>query len=120
MQAPLCLNLNNIKETRDSINWESHHHLGRAGALIHRLYCDPCSGQQVALIKCMPGAKAEAHIHQGHETFLILDGEFQDDYGLYRRGDLVIYKPGSTHAWSTPKGALVYAVWGGPVSSLQS
>lgn len=117
MNAPHCVNLVEVADAPNSIPWEAHNRLGRVGADIHALYDDAASGQRVALIRCMPGATAQAHVHHGHETFLILDGAFQDDSGTYVKGDLVVYRPGSRHGWSTPNGALICAIWGGPVSS---
>jgi hypothetical protein len=119
MTAPHCINLIEVAGNPDGIPWEAHNRLGRVGAGIHALYDDASTGQRVALIRCMPGATAQAHVHHGHETFLILDGAYHDDSGTYGKGDLVVYRPGSRHAWSTPDGALICAIWGGPVSSSQ-
>lgn len=42
----------------------------------------------------------------------MLSGRFEDDHGSYGPGDLVVYRPGSRHAWRSPEGALIYVVWG--------
>lgn len=116
--TPTVLNLMLLASNPDTIQWDAHQQLGRSGASIHVLFECNRSSQRIALIRCEPGAHAQSHHHTGHETFLILDGDFADENGEYGKGDLVIYPPGSTHAWQTSKGALIYAIWGGPVSSL--
>ena len=117
MTAPLTCNLDALIRNPDSIPWEEHRRYGRVGARIHRLYRNEETGQQVALVHCAPGATAQAHRHEGHESFLILDGGMQDEHGSYKKGDLVVYEPGTQHSWSSPEGALIYATWGGPVVS---
>ncbi|MGX0893537.1 anti-sigma factor ChrR (cupin superfamily) [Pseudomonas sp. ADAK2 TE3594] len=115
---PTVLNLLNASTEPDSIQWVAHQQLGRSGASIHTLFECKESAQRIALIRCEAGASAESHHHLGHETFLILDGDFEDENGIYLKGDLVIYPPGSTHAWKSSNGALIYATWGGAVTSI--
>ncbi|MFJ7140652.1 hypothetical protein BLX41_09420 [Pseudomonas protegens] len=114
---PTVFNLLNVSSEPDSIQWSTHQQLGRSGASIHTLFECQESAQRIALIRCEAGASAQSHHHHGHETFLILDGDFEDENGIYLKGDLVIYPPGSTHAWKSSKGALIYATWGGAVTS---
>ncbi|SDO81353.1 cupin domain-containing protein [Pseudomonas poae] len=117
--TPTVFNLLNVANQPDSIDWSAHTQLNRNGARIHTLFECTESAQRIALIRCDAGASAAAHHHNGHETFLILDGDFEDENGLYHKGDLVIYPPGSTHAWKSSTGALIYATWGGTVTSQQ-
>ncbi|QEM80237.1 cupin domain-containing protein [Halomonas binhaiensis] len=118
--TPTVLNLLGVSQEPDLINWSAHAQLGRNGARIHTLFECAESAQRIALIRCDAGASAAAHLHDGHETFLILDGDFEDENGVYLKGDLVIYPPGSTHAWKSSTGALIYATWGGKVSPVPS
>ncbi len=118
MKIPLTLNLLSIKENINLLEWQSHGTLGRHDTKIFTLYQDNASGQRIALIHCLPGASAKTHLHHGHETFVILDGAFEDDSGIYSRGDLVCYPPGSQHSWRSQEGALIYAVWGGMVTGV--
>lgn len=113
---PVTLNLFSVLKNIDSVAWEAHSTLGRKDARIFELFQDD-SGQRIALVHCAPGASAKSHLHTGHETFLILDGTFEDDNGVYHHGELICYAPGSEHAWRTPQGALIYAVWGGRVEA---
>ncbi|MFP1732081.1 cupin domain-containing protein [Lonsdalea quercina] len=114
--SPVTLNLHTVLKNIETIAWEAHTTLGRKDARIFDIFHDD-SGQRIALVHCAPGASAESHLHKGHETFLILDGIFEDDNGVYQAGDLICYAPGSQHAWRTPEGALIYAVWGDRVDT---
>lgn len=113
-QPPLVINLSAAAAEPDRMEWASHSSLGRQGARVLSLFKCEHSGQHVALVSCAPGAAAAAHVHVGHESFLVLSGRFDDDHGSYGPGDLVVYRPGSRHAWRSPEGALIYVVWGAP------
>ncbi|HUW00589.1 MAG TPA: cupin domain-containing protein [Gallionella sp.] len=117
MYSPLALNLAEISTNPDSLTWEAHDSIGRKGTRIHRLFQSEKLGQQVALVHCAPGSYAQSHFHEGHESFYVLEGCFEDESGRYGKGQLVVYPPGSQHSWSCPEGALIYVVWGGPVSA---
>lgn len=114
--APATLNLHSVIKNINSVAWQQHASLERKDARIFDIFTGE-SGQRVALVHCAPGASAKSHLHNGHETFLILEGTFEDDNGVFQAGDLICYEPGSQHAWRTPEGALIYAVWGGSVES---
>ncbi|MBU2897037.1 cupin domain-containing protein [Vibrio hepatarius] len=113
MKMPSVVNFDELIKNPEIINWEAHNTLGRNGARIATLYHCEKTAQKISIVQCQPGARADCHIHDGHETFLILDGCFTDDFGTYRKGDFVIYEPGSKHAWSSDEGALICAIWGG-------
>lgn len=113
---PVTLNLHSVLKNIESVEWQAHTSLDRSDARIFDLFQD-ASGQRVSLVHCAPGACAKSHLHKGHETFLILDGSFEDENGTYRTGELICYAPGSQHGWRTPEGALIYAVWGDRVES---
>lgn len=117
MYIPNHINLMTLVDNPDAIQWERHSQLGRVGVSIHRLFQDTQSGQHVSLIRCEPGAFAEPHHHGGHETFFILDGSVEDEFGTYGKGGLVVYQPGSTHRWRSPNGALICLICGGPVNA---
>ncbi|WP_192459485.1 cupin domain-containing protein [Musicola keenii] len=113
---PVTMNLFSLIKDIDAVKWETHSTLDRKNARIFDIFHDD-SGQRISLVHCAPGASAKSHLHKGHETFLILDGSFEDEHGVYLPGDLVCYAPGSQHAWRTPQGALIYATWGDRVES---
>lgn len=59
-----------------------------------------------------PGAQVPEHTHKGNEITLVVDGEFEDEYGLYKEGDFIVRNGAHKH---TPKtvsdnGCLVFTV----------
>ena len=58
--------------------------------------------------KLEPDTKTLAHIHSGHEEFLILEGELIDSDGtVFKKGYFVSYKPNTSHSSYTKKGCLI-------------
>lgn len=54
-----------------------------------------------------PGMTTRGHRHNGHEQFLILEGEVHESDGtILRPGDMVFYRGGSEHHSYAPNGAL--------------
>lgn len=49
------------------------------------------------LMRLDPGQSAPQHGHSAMEATVVLQGEFDDGNGVYRRGDLVLGHPGTTH-----------------------
>jgi len=55
-----------------------------------------------------PGMTTRPHRHNGHEQFLILEGELiENDGTVYRKGDLVWLRDGTEHCSTTPNGCLL-------------
>lgn len=55
-----------------------------------------------------PGMRTRGHRHNGHEQFLILEGELHENDGtILRAGDLVFYRDGTEHDSFTPNGCLL-------------
>lgn len=55
-----------------------------------------------------PGMTTRGHRHNGHEQFLILEGELHESDGtILRAGDLVFYRDGTEHHSYTPNGCLL-------------
>ncbi|KDA02244.1 cupin domain-containing protein [Hyphomonas oceanitis] len=48
-------------------------------------------------IKLKPGQSAPAHGHGSLEATVVLQGQFSDGHGVYKRGDLVLGEPGKRH-----------------------
>jgi anti-sigma factor ChrR (cupin superfamily) len=62
-----------------------------------------------------PGMTTRGHRHNGHEQFLILDGELHESDGtVFRKGDLVFYRDGTEHHSYTPNGCLLAVHIAGP------
>ncbi|WP_373504357.1 cupin domain-containing protein [Aestuariivirga sp.] len=54
------------------------------------------------------GMTTRPHRHNGHEQFLILDGELiENDGTVFRKGDLVWLRDGTEHCSYTPNGCLL-------------
>ena len=54
------------------------------------------------------GMTTRSHRHNGHEQFLILEGELHESDGtILRAGDMVFYRDGSGHNSYTPNGCLL-------------
>ncbi|MBC8036489.1 MAG: cupin domain-containing protein [Rhizobiales bacterium] len=54
------------------------------------------------------GMTTRPHRHNGHEQFLILDGELiENDGTVFRKGDLVWLRDGTEHCSRTPNGCLL-------------
>ena len=91
---------------------------GRVGAEIHSLYSTRetgADGPAAAIVRYLPGAKAEPHRHPGYELILLMEGELETDDGVYPANSLLIMPPGSVHAPRSPKGAVGLVVWEKPV-----
>ena len=65
-------------------------------------------GQGTYILKMDPEAKSIPHLHTGYEEFLILDGELIDpDNKVFKKGDFITFKPGSSHSSYTKNGCLI-------------
>jgi anti-sigma factor ChrR (cupin superfamily) len=54
------------------------------------------------------GMTTRGHRHNGHEQFLILEGELHESDGtILRAGDMVFYRYGTEHNSHTPTGCLL-------------
>lgn len=61
------------------------------------------------------GMTTRGHRHNGHEQFLILEGELHESDGtILRAGDLVFYRDGTEHNSYTPNGCLLAVHIAGP------
>lgn len=62
-----------------------------------------------------PGMTTRGHRHNGHEEFLILEGELHESDGtILRAGDLVFYRDETEHHSHTPNGCLLAVHITGP------
>ena len=62
-----------------------------------------------------PGMTTRPHRHNGHEQFLILEGELiENDGTVFRTGDLVWLRDGTEHCSHTPNGCLLAVHIPGP------
>ncbi|MEJ2392122.1 MAG: cupin domain-containing protein [Gammaproteobacteria bacterium] len=87
----------------------------REGIDIYPIY-ESQQGCSAALLRYAPGATVPAHTHTGYEHILVLEGEQQDENGLYEQGTLMISTPGTSHTIFSPAGCIVLAIWEKPVN----
>jgi anti-sigma factor ChrR (cupin superfamily) len=72
-------------------------------------------GEGFHVYRMPPGMTTRDHRHNGHEQFLILEGELHESDGtVLRAGDLVFYRDGTEHNSFTPNGCLLAVHIAGP------
>lgn len=68
-------------------------------------------GDEVArattIVRYAPGSRFSAHVHDGGEEYLVLEGVFQDEHGDFPTGTYVRNPPGSRHAPRSDMGATI-------------
>jgi len=89
----------------------------REGIDIYPIYKSE-QGCSAALLRYAPGAIVPSHVHTGYEHILVLEGEQQDERGIYSSGSLMISPPGTSHSVLSRQGCLVLAIWEKPVNFL--
>jgi anti-sigma factor ChrR (cupin superfamily) len=68
---------------------------------------DKQTGMMTALFRWAPGTSLPMHEHVEIEQSWVLEGEFEDDEGVYTQGNFVWRPAGHRHIARSPKGALV-------------
>ena len=77
-------------------------------------------GQGFHVYRMPAGMRSRSHRHNGHEQFLILEGELiESDGTVLRKGDLVFYRDGTEHNSYTPDGCLLAVHIVGPEFPLE-
>lgn len=64
--------------------------------------------ERVRLFRFAPGVSIDLHAHPGGEEIFVLGGAIEDEHGAYPKGAWLRCPPGSSHAPSSPRGALLY------------
>ena len=73
----------------------------------HKISYNQKVGQGSYILKMEPSAKSLPHKHTNYEEFLVLDGELTDsDNTIFKKGDFITFKPGSSHSSHTTIGCL--------------
>lgn len=85
------------------------------GDAVLQLDADQPLGIGFHVYRMPAGMKTIGHRHNGHEQFLILEGELHESDGtILRAGDLVFYRDGTEHNSYTPNGCLLAVHIAGP------
>lgn len=88
----------------------------RPGVDIYRLYQNPETGLETALLRYEAGAKIPEHDHLGTELILVLSGSQRDRNGEHQAGTFVINPPQSHHNLTSDQGCIVLIIWEKPVA----
>lgn len=91
------------------------------GAQFKLLSADPDSGRFTLLIRLEKGCTAPMHRHVGAVEGLILDGGFyyaDEPQTRFGAGTYLLEKDGAVHQPVSPDGAIMFAVFHGPVEGL--
>ena len=103
MKKRNIVNINNL-------NFEPFDNYGKSiqGMSWHKISYDKKKGQGTYVLKMEPGAKSIPHEHINYEEFYMLGGELIDiDGKVFKKGDIVSFKPGSQHSSYTKNGCLI-------------
>ena len=88
--------------------WESS---GVEGVEIRRLFTDHSRNRMTALIRMAPGTSYPAHVHDGPEECLVLEGDLRAGEHHFHAGDYQRMAPGSHHGvQSTDHGCLLLII----------
>ena len=72
------------------------------------------------LYRMPAGMTTRPHRHNGHEQFLVLEGELVENDGtVFRKGDLVWLRGGTEHCSYSPAGCLLAVHIVGPETTLE-
>jgi anti-sigma factor ChrR (cupin superfamily) len=76
-----------------------------------RLMLDRDGGEvarATSIVRYAPQSRFAAHAHECGEEFLVLDGVFADEHGIYPAGTYVRNPPGSTHTPYSKEGCTLF------------
>ncbi|NHB76226.1 cupin domain-containing protein [Rhodobacter calidifons] len=90
------------------------------GDAVLQLDDDRPLGTGFHIYRMPPGMTTRGHRHNGHEQFLILEGELiESDGTVLRAGDMVFYRDGTEHNSHTPTGCLLAVHIAAPETPLE-
>lgn len=87
---------------------------GIAGVERISLYADPRFPERKHLTRVAPGVRVGPLAFPDGEEILVLDGEFSDEYGSYRKHSWLRFPPGGGHTLSTERGCTLYVQTSAP------
>jgi 2,4'-dihydroxyacetophenone dioxygenase len=94
-----------------------------AGAHFKLLHADPGSARFSLLIKLAAGVAAPLHRHVGAVEGYVLSGSFHyhdQPLMIYGAGSYLLEREGAVHQPISPEGAVMFAVFHGPVEGLDA
>ncbi len=81
---------------------------GVPGVWSKALYSEHGHPERIELLKLDPGAALPPHAHPAGEEVLVLEGELEDEDGVYARRAWIRNPAGSIHAPRSRKGCVIY------------
>jgi anti-sigma factor ChrR (cupin superfamily) len=78
---------------------------------VERLMLDRVGGEvarATTIVRYAPQSRFSMHVHDKGEEFLVLDGVFADEHGIYPAGTYVRNPPGSSHAPYSEEGCTLF------------
>jgi anti-sigma factor ChrR (cupin superfamily) len=91
----------------------------RDGIQIRRLAKSQSKGLQIDIIRLEPNLRDRPHTHNDFEWVYVLEGQFQDEKGVHKKGDFLVNTTEGVHQPIVgPQGATLLIVWSGKVKPL--
>lgn len=91
---------------------------GIAGVERCPLYADPRFPERKHLTRVAPGVRVGPIPFPEGEEILVLDGEFSDEHGSYRKHSWLRFPPGGAHTLRTERGCTLYVQSSAPTPAL--
>jgi anti-sigma factor ChrR (cupin superfamily) len=86
--------------------WQPSPAAGVQRRLLSREGCE--DARATSVVRYEPGATFSPHVHPQGEEIMVLDGELEDEHGVYPAGTYLKNPPGSTHAPRSPGGCMLF------------
>jgi len=90
----------------DEIDWMETRMQGVKRRMLDRIGAE--SGHATTIVSYDPNSKFAAHVHDGGEEFIVLDGVFQDEHGDFPVGSYIRNPPQSSHTPGSDEGCVIF------------
>lgn len=87
----------------------------RDGVLRKLLARDDSKNLQIDVIKLEPEFKDTPHWHNDWEWVYVLEGSFEDEKGVHKKGDFLINDKVNVHTPKSKEGCTLLCVWCGSI-----
>ena len=101
---------NQVQMNTNALDWQPRND---TGVWQKPLYRQGSYKEWTQLLKLDAGAQSPPHDHPNGEEIFVIEGEIEDEHGIYPAGAWVRSPPGSGHTVKSPKGAILYVWLGG-------
>lgn len=101
---------NQVQMNTNALDWQPRND---TGVWQKPLYRQGSYKEWTQLLKLDAGAQSPPHDHPNGEEIFVIEGEIEDEHGIYPAGAWVRSPPGSGHTVKSPKGAILYVRLGG-------